>query len=59
MALSDRLKIPRTPYEHYRSFTQCYFIEDDGDMVFYKNRHGQAMCVLALEGEIEIVSQSL
>jgi len=26
----------------YRSFTECCFIEDDGDIVFYKNRHGQA-----------------
>ncbi|KIJ96322.1 hypothetical protein K443DRAFT_45311, partial [Laccaria amethystina LaAM-08-1] len=26
----------------YRSFTQCLFIEDEGDIVFYKNKHGIA-----------------
>ncbi|KAI0826081.1 delta-12 fatty acid desaturase [Irpex lacteus] len=26
----------------YRSFTECCFIEDDGDIVFYKNKYGQA-----------------
>ncbi len=24
----------------YRTFTQCCFIEDEGDVVFYKNRDG-------------------
>ncbi|KZV62144.1 hypothetical protein PENSPDRAFT_642592 [Peniophora sp. CONT] len=27
----------------WRSFTECIFIEDDGDVVFYKNRSGQAV----------------
>jgi len=27
----------------YRSFTECCFIENEGDIVFYKNRKGQAM----------------
>ncbi|EAU81573.1 fatty acid conjugase [Coprinopsis cinerea okayama7 len=31
----------------YRTFTQCCFIEDDGDVVFYKNRDGVAIRVLA------------
>ncbi|KAJ7595178.1 delta-12 fatty acid desaturase [Mycena floridula] len=31
----------------YRSYTQCSFIEDDGDIVFYKNRQGKAARVLA------------
>ncbi|KAF5366888.1 hypothetical protein D9615_010536 [Tricholomella constricta] len=31
----------------YRTFTQCCFIEDDGDIVFYKNKHGQAARVLS------------
>ncbi|RDB19026.1 Acyl-lipid omega-3 desaturase (cytochrome b5), endoplasmic reticulum [Hypsizygus marmoreus] len=31
----------------YRTFTQCCFIEDDGDIVFYKNQHGKASRVLA------------
>lgn len=26
----------------WRSFTECCFIEDDGNMVFYKNRQGKA-----------------
>lgn len=31
----------------YRTFTQCCFIEDDGDVVFYKNRGGIAARVLS------------
>ncbi|KAG6872700.1 hypothetical protein C0995_007368 [Termitomyces sp. Mi166 len=31
----------------YRTFTQCCFIEDDGDIVFYKNKEGKAARVLA------------
>ncbi|KAK1220660.1 hypothetical protein PQX77_016616 [Marasmius sp. AFHP31] len=31
----------------YRTFTQCCFIEDEGDIVFYKNREGKAARVLA------------
>ncbi|KAG6827400.1 hypothetical protein H0H92_011928 [Tricholoma furcatifolium] len=30
----------------YRSFTQCCFVEDDGDIVFYKNKDGKAARVL-------------
>lgn len=26
----------------YRSFTECCFIEDEGDIVFYKNKDGHA-----------------
>ncbi|KAH6892814.1 delta-12 fatty acid desaturase protein [Coprinopsis sp. MPI-PUGE-AT-0042] len=33
----------------YRTFTQCCFIEDDGDIVFYKNREGKAVRVLVPE----------
>ncbi|KAK0193106.1 hypothetical protein F5146DRAFT_1042950 [Armillaria mellea] len=33
----------------YRTFTQCCFIEDDGDIVFYKNRDGKAARMLAGE----------
>lgn len=29
-------------YALYRSFTECCFIEDDGEIVFYKNQHGVA-----------------
>ena len=31
----------------YRTFTQCMFIEDDGDIVFHKNKDGKALRVLA------------
>ncbi|KAF8660486.1 hypothetical protein AX16_001612 [Volvariella volvacea WC 439] len=27
----------------WRSFTQCTFIEDEGDIVFFKNQHGEAV----------------
>ncbi len=26
----------------YRVFTECKFVEDEGDVVFYKNAYGQA-----------------
>jgi len=31
----------------YRTFTQCCFIEDEGDIVFYKNSKGEAARVVA------------
>ncbi|KAJ2916890.1 hypothetical protein MD484_g3491, partial [Candolleomyces efflorescens] len=31
----------------YRTFSQCCFIEDDGDIVFYKNKEGRAARILA------------
>ncbi|KAG5644349.1 hypothetical protein DXG03_008646 [Asterophora parasitica] len=31
-----------TFYALYRSFTQCQFIEEEGDIIFYKNKHGVA-----------------
>ncbi|KAF5335826.1 hypothetical protein D9611_009655 [Ephemerocybe angulata] len=30
----------------YRTFSQCCFIEDDGDIVFYKNKDGKAVRIL-------------
>ncbi|EIN09215.1 delta-12 fatty acid desaturase protein, partial [Punctularia strigosozonata HHB-11173 SS5] len=33
----------------YRSFTQCYFVEDEGNVVFYKNSRGEAARQLAPE----------
>ncbi|KAK7683609.1 hypothetical protein QCA50_013447 [Cerrena zonata] len=33
-------------YALYRSFTQCVFVEDEGDIVFYKNARGEAQRVL-------------
>lgn len=32
-----------TFYALYRSFTQCLFIEEEGDIVFYKNKDGVAV----------------
>ncbi|PBL01022.1 hypothetical protein ARMGADRAFT_1043115 [Armillaria gallica] len=29
-------------YALYRSFTQCLFVEEEGDIVFYKNKNGEA-----------------
>ncbi|KAF8638483.1 hypothetical protein AX17_002172 [Amanita inopinata Kibby_2008] len=34
----------------FRTFTQCCFIEDDGDIVFYKNMHGRAARFLVDDG---------
>lgn len=31
----------------YRTFTECCFIEDKGDIVFYKNRKGEAARIVA------------
>lgn len=36
-----------TFYALYRSFTECIFIEDEGSIVFYKNRYGVASRQLA------------
>ncbi|RDB16067.1 Delta(12) fatty acid desaturase [Hypsizygus marmoreus] len=32
-----------TFYALYRSFTQCLFIEEEGDIIFYKNKDGVAL----------------
>lgn len=32
-----------TLYALWRSFTQCTFIEPDGDVVFFKNQRGEAV----------------
>ncbi|KAJ7229756.1 fatty acid desaturase-domain-containing protein [Mycena haematopus] len=31
----------------YRSFTECAFVEDEGEIIFYKNRKGEAVRFLA------------
>ena len=36
-----------TLYALYRSFSECCFIEDEGEIVFYKNSHGLAARELA------------
>ncbi|KAJ7463514.1 fatty acid desaturase-domain-containing protein [Mycena galericulata] len=35
----------------YRSFTECAFVEDEGDIIFYKNRKGQAVRYLQADAE--------
>ncbi|KAF8148409.1 fatty acid desaturase-domain-containing protein [Crassisporium funariophilum] len=30
-------------YALWRSFTQCVFVENEGDILFFKNRHGEAL----------------
>ncbi|KAF7336670.1 Acyl-lipid omega-3 desaturase (Cytochrome b5), endoplasmic reticulum [Mycena venus] len=37
----------------YRSFTQCRFIEDDGDIAFYKNKDGEAARTVQAVSEVQ------
>ncbi|KAF8656529.1 hypothetical protein AX16_002493 [Volvariella volvacea WC 439] len=43
--LKDDYNYDSTPsfYALYRSFTQCLFIEEEGDILFYKNKDGKAV----------------
>ncbi|EAU82982.2 delta-12-fatty acid desaturase [Coprinopsis cinerea okayama7 len=43
--LKDDYNYDSTPsfYALYRSFTQCLFVDDDGDIIFYKNKEGKAV----------------
>ncbi|KAG5724863.1 Delta(12) fatty acid desaturase [Termitomyces sp. T112] len=47
--LKDDYNYDSTPtwYALYRSFTQCLFVEEEGNIIFYKNRHGVAARELA------------
>ena|SRR5258708_7833793 len=36
----------------WRNFTQCTFIEDEGDIVFYRDRKGTPMRVMQSGGEV-------
>ena len=38
-----RTHVQPTLYALWRSFTQCTFIEPDGDVVFFKNQQGEAV----------------
>ncbi|GLB39262.1 putative fatty acid desaturase [Lyophyllum shimeji] len=42
--LKDDYNYDSTPsfYALYRSFTNCQFIEEEGDIIFYKNKYGMA-----------------
>ncbi|GBE87653.1 Delta(12) fatty acid desaturase [Sparassis crispa] len=44
-------------YALYRSFTECVFVEEEGSIVFYKNRHGQAAREVA-EGAVQEIKES-
>ncbi|KAF9511027.1 hypothetical protein BS47DRAFT_1373161 [Hydnum rufescens UP504] len=37
---------------YYRTFTQCLFVEDEGDIVFYKNKQGKRVRKAAGEAEL-------
>ncbi|KAG2003676.1 delta-12-fatty acid desaturase [Coprinopsis cinerea AmutBmut pab1-1] len=43
--LKDDYNYDSTPsfYALYRSFTQCLFVDDEGDIIFYKNKEGKAV----------------
>ena len=43
--LKDDYNYDSTPtlYALYRSFTQCLLIEDEGEIIFYKNKDGVAV----------------
>lgn len=36
------IPLQNTFFALYRSFTECVFIEEDGAIVFYKNKHGHS-----------------
>ncbi|KAF9537044.1 hypothetical protein CPC08DRAFT_731456 [Agrocybe pediades] len=57
--LKDHYNYDSTPsfYALYRSFTQCLFIEDEGDIIFYKNREGVAARQLQEDAVQEIKAQ--
>ncbi|KAJ7757656.1 delta-12 fatty acid desaturase [Mycena metata] len=38
----------------YRSFTECAFVEDEGDIIFYKNRKGEAVRFLQPDVEEQL-----
>ncbi|KAG6834999.1 hypothetical protein H0H93_005702 [Arthromyces matolae] len=49
MVLKEDYNYDSTPtwYALYRSFTQCLFVEEDGDILFYKNKYGKSARELA------------
>ncbi|OCH93320.1 hypothetical protein OBBRIDRAFT_326866 [Obba rivulosa] len=44
-------------YALYRSFTECCFVEDEGSIVFYKNRNGEAVRDVA-EGVMKTIKET-
>jgi len=40
-------------YALYRSFTQCQFVEEEGDIIFYKNSYGEAVRQVATTKDTE------
>lgn len=43
-----------TFYALYRSFTECCFIEDEGSIVFYKNKYGLAKREISDDAVLQI-----
>ncbi|KAF4582463.1 hypothetical protein EYR38_002588 [Pleurotus pulmonarius] len=58
--LKDDYNYDSTPsfYALWRSFTQCLFIEEDEDIAFYKNKHGEALRAVDQEYERRKSSKS-
>ncbi|PLW07902.1 hypothetical protein PCANC_13792 [Puccinia coronata f. sp. avenae] len=65
---TDALKAKLGPHYHqtdenawvslWKVYNQCRFVEDEGDVVFWKNAKGQAHCRLGNSGSKESVSDS-
>ena len=49
-----RITWKSTFYALYRSFTECVFVEDEGSIVFYKNKYGLASRQLSEDAIIAI-----
>lgn len=54
--LMTNISSKNTFYALYRSFTQCAFVEEEGGIVFYKNKLGQAAREVA-EDVVHDISQ--
>ncbi|KAF9044726.1 hypothetical protein BDZ89DRAFT_1058819 [Hymenopellis radicata] len=57
--LGESYNYDSTPsfYALYRSFTRCLFVENDADIVFYKDRYGKAARVVQ-QDEVERIRES-
>ncbi|KAF9444644.1 hypothetical protein P691DRAFT_326692 [Macrolepiota fuliginosa MF-IS2] len=57
--LVDDYNYDPTPsfYALWRSFTQCLFVEDDGDIIFYKDKNGNAARQVAEDALLEVPSE--
>ena len=51
---SDLIRLQPMFRALYRAFTQCCFIEDEGDVVFYKNQFGKQQRMLSEKAAQEL-----